>query len=406
MQAFTTASVPISALPVHPNRPLQLYGYGERIFRLMALRGIVSTLFERILLWIYECFAQRTLRPKLFDSARELKGEESLKHLGGVLFDLKPEDGFANLKVMHLKSKSLNQRIESLGGKWLRHVGKEHAMYIVVPPSKPTAEWKALESDMRHLRWSVVNLEVEGLSKSVIVTCPNADHVSEGGEELFAHHSSSSPTFAMLTRRIGFVLGMKRDILLYNPRGVGRSEGIPSEAGFYSDAKCIWKWLKENNYANEKTWFSSACGGGYRTGYLFAELPEVRQSGVNWLWENGTVVARRDWIDVQSSSIARWLGHKIISGLECRDIPVHLRPKETGYDLEVLYPVSNGKAAGRCIVVGPAKDKLFARKHVINFAKKRFSHVDELTFDSDVHDARFFHQPESSAQVISKLFQS
>ncbi len=404
MQIFAKSSFQISSLFNLTPRPVQHYSYGERVFRLMALRGIVSHLFEKALLWLYECFVQCTFRPKLFDPIRELKAENSLKNLGGVLFDLKPEDGYASLKVMHLQFKSLNQRIEYLGGKWLRHIGNEHSMYIVVPPSKPSKEWKALEADMLHLKWSMLNLEVEGEFKSVIVTCLNADKVPESGEELFVHHSSSSPTFSMLTRRIGFVLGMKRNILLYNPRGVGKSEGIPSEAGFYSDAKCIWKWLKENNYANENTWFSSACGGGYRAGYLFAILPEVRQSGVNWLWENGTVVARRDWIDVQSTKLARWIGHKVISGLECRDIPKHLRPKETGYDLEELYPCLNDKVSGRCIVVGPAKDVLFARNHVVNFAQKRFSQVDDIAFDSDVHDARFFHNPEDSTKVIAKLF--
>lgn len=98
MQIFTknlAQSSQTNLIPIKKSQ--QLYGYGERIFRLMALRGIVSNLFERSLLWLYECCIQRTLRPALFDPTRELKGERALQNMGGVLFDLKPEDGLAKL---------------------------------------------------------------------------------------------------------------------------------------------------------------------------------------------------------------------------------------------------------------------------------------------------------------------
>lgn len=61
-----------------------------------------------------------------------------------------------------------------------------------------------LKNAMLHLKWPVKHLIIESESKEVIVTCPNADDVPDTEAELFVHHGSSTSTFAMLARRIGF----------------------------------------------------------------------------------------------------------------------------------------------------------------------------------------------------------
>lgn len=391
---------------IQNNAPQQLYGFGERIYRLMTLQGIVSSIFEQALVWFYEACRQFTCQPKVFDAKREARGVDSLMRLGAVHIDLHPDDGFATLEAFHLEFETLNERIETLGGAWeqLSRTDARHSMYVIVPPELPCEQWTSLQADMLRLKWPLAEVEIENQLKQVLVTCPNADNVPDEGGELFVHHSSSTPTVAMLTARIGFVLGMKRNIFLYNPRGVGKSTGIASEAGFYSDAEIVWKWLVENNYDNEKTWFSSACAGGYRTGYLFATFPEVRKSGVNWLWENGTVVSKRDWIDIQLPPMIRWIGYCISSGISCRDIPMSLRLRETGYDLEAHFASVEEKAVGRCVVVGPNQDKLFAKNHVVALSQKHFEKCNVVGFDSAIHDARFFHDPVSTDQVIVALF--
>lgn len=121
--------------------------------------------------------------------------------------------------------------------------------------------------------------------------------------------------------------------------------------------------------------------------------------------ENGSVNVRRDWIDVQSSMVERWIGHLIISGLECRNVPEPLRPKESKYDLEALY-CTDEPAVGRCLVTEPSGDKLFAKEHVVTFARKHFFDTEVSIFNSDIHNSRFFYYSECSADIIGKLFKS
>lgn len=397
----------VIASQVQEVKAADLYSYGERILRLMALNGVVSDLFERVLLWIYEACSQRSLKPKLFSAEREAAGTQSLMRLGGSPIILYPADGCARLEAMHLMAYVLEKKINALGGRWERIKPDENqpSMFAIIPPTQLTPEWNQLQADMLRLKWPVKEVMLNGVSSKVLVTCPDADAIpSENGRELFVHHSSSSPTFSMLTWRIGTVLGWKRDIFLYNTRGMGNSSGIPSEAGFYNDALAVWDWVKKSVYDFKKTWFTSACAGGYRAGFLFAELDEVSKGGVNWVWENGTVVAERDWIGVQQPSLARWLGKRWMSGFACRDIPKEARPRETQFNLDALYPPDAPKAKGRCIVIGPDKDSLFARDKVEAFAKAHFSNVQSFTFSSNIHDARYFHHFDATRQVQQAIF--
>ena len=87
------------------------------------------------------------------------------------------------------------------------------------------------------------------------------------------------------------------DVLMIDYRGYGKSEGTPSEAGLYADARAAYAWLRERFAPHEIVIYGRSLGSGPATQlatevdarHLILETPfysleSVARSKVAWLW--------------------------------------------------------------------------------------------------------------------------
>jgi fermentation-respiration switch protein FrsA (DUF1100 family) len=89
---------------------------------------------------------------------------------------------------------------------------------------------------------------------------------------LFLHGNAGNISYRLGTYRVLAELGLS--ILAIDYRGFGLSEGSPTEAGTYLDAKASWQWMqREQNVTSDKfLLMGRSLGGGVASG--FAEQVE------------------------------------------------------------------------------------------------------------------------------------
>lgn len=71
----------------------------------------------------------------------------------------------------------------------------------------------------------------------------NPDSGQEGPVALFCHGNAGNISHRLET--VVLILSLGVDILLFDYRGYGKSDGSPSEANIYADAKACYNWLVE-----------------------------------------------------------------------------------------------------------------------------------------------------------------
>ena len=113
--------------------------------------------------------------------------------------------------------------------------------------------------DDRGLGYDEVALKTEDGVKLSAWFVP-AEH--ERGTVLFCHGNAGNMSDRLDITEIFHGLGL--DVLLFDYRGFGLSEGTPSEAGTYRDAEAAWRYLTEERKVRPESLFiaGESLGGG------------------------------------------------------------------------------------------------------------------------------------------------
>ncbi|MCE5318125.1 MAG: hypothetical protein LLG04_12300 [Parachlamydia sp.] len=382
------------------------YSFCEKILRTCVLQmGVYKGRLERLLTRIYEIFNQRTCYPQLFDPRQAERALAALKNLGAEVQFVTPKDGRARLQMLVMRPEALENRLQQVGARWEKVAHR----LAILPPSINTPQWRALEKDLLTLKWKKETISLsDGSRREMIVTCEHADRVpeSEHNRNLFLHNNSAGVSFIMLKRRIGFILGCRQTICLFDPRGTWKSSGIASEGGYYNDIEAVYDKARAG-FDPRKIWISGSCGGMSAAAHLKAKL---HGTGVNLALENGSVNVKRDWVDPKSCLIRRF-ATRYWSGLSSRDIPASLKPKETGFNIEELWKNLGMSDIGKVMLVSVSNDQRLSShvaKHNHQLAQKVSRHVQQLFFKSpskgDPHTDFYFKYPKAAAQALDFFF--
>jgi len=241
------------------------YNVGERVFRTAVFQnGVAHQCLEQFLIKFVEGCRQKTCNPNVFDPNRATKGLALWTRLGSNEFTVIPQDKKAVIHGVFWSAKNLEEKIEDLGGKWEKietlNNGEKQIILAILPPSIKSEEWLSFEKDLQKF-WSLQKVTTRNGTFEAIITCAEAEWIdpTDYYKKIFLHSNSSSVSYIMLKRRAGFYLGMKQDLCFYDPRGSGKSTGIPSEGGYYNDILAVYEVVKRAYPEEEKIWVSGAC---------------------------------------------------------------------------------------------------------------------------------------------------
>lgn len=115
--------------------------------------------------------------------------------------------------------------------------------------------------DAGTLRYEEVWLTTEDALRLHAWFCPAPETHRTGYALLFCHGNAGElSSRAFLAERWGHVLGV--DVLLFDYRGYGRSEGTPHEQGLYTDAAAAHQWLQSRGYLPDRIIIAGRSLGG------------------------------------------------------------------------------------------------------------------------------------------------
>ena len=390
------------------------YSCGERILRTAVFQSGVSNdgLLEVFLIKIYKIFAQMTCCPRDYDSQRAERGLQTLRRLGANEKYIYPADGKAKIHMMTMSSSKLEAKIEHHGAKWknltILESGKERSILAIIPPQTPSKDWENFEKDLRHLKWNKQRVTTSDHAKlEVIVTCKNADKINEEDwhQKLFLYINPPDDYFVMSARRIGFYMGMKQNVCLYDERGKGKSKpGKASEGGYYNDGMAVYDEIKRD-FDPKNIWIGGFCGGCQTAAYL---KTKTHETGVNLILENFSSDIKRDFADRELCP-ARTFANLFWRGLLSRDIPEAYKPAENGLNVQGLLEKLKYSENGKILVISAKNDQRLPEevaKRNVEMARK-INKTAHVCFESEVKDPHsdvYFKYPEPASQAIDFIF--
>ncbi|MES2345525.1 MAG: hypothetical protein V4494_06285 [Chlamydiota bacterium] len=400
--------------PVH-------YSYLERIFRTAVFRFAVkdSGLLEKALIYSYKVCSERTLFPTTFNEVRAEKSLDILRALGAKEHFVKPDDGQANVHMLTLKAQDFEDILNSYGATW-EHIevpskqGMQSVLAIVLPDaSRWDDAWENYEQNcLLKMGWVKDIVNVRGKEREVIITCDTAGPIlpSQWHEHCFLYTHSTSGPFSRDRARAGFYLGMKQDLCFFDNRGIGKSKGIPTEAGFYADIDAVYKKLMETTaYDPKQLWLSGYCGGGPVAAYLKAKL---HKRGINFIEEQSFSNFRRDFINKQHS-IAKQFALHHMRALSSKNAIEGVTPEECDFNVETLWKNLDyyEEPAGKVVLIHATNDQKLSdvSKDIYeDVARKVNKSVTRIHFTSapsrDAHSDDFFRYGDARQEFINAVF--
>lgn len=305
------------------------------VFRL----GVYSKgLLERAVTYLYLSCSRGTLFPEMFDEQRAERSLNLFKAIGGQEAFVTPRDGKASIHMMTLKAQDLERKLEVFGAQWQRcelSDSEGNQVLAIIPPAEPSAEWEAFERTLGQFGWSRKRVIHEEVEQEGIITCMDADCIPEGEEtRCFLYCHSTSQSFIRDRKRAGYYLGMKQDACFFDNRGIWKSQGVPSEGGYYLDVEAVHEALqREGQYDPQRLWLVGFCGGGS----VMAHMKRLmHQQGVNFVAEQSFCHLRRDFI-AQMPTFAQWVADRTMSSLYYRDASSSEGIQETAFNVEALW---------------------------------------------------------------------
>ncbi|NGX39365.1 MAG: hypothetical protein KR126chlam1_00691 [Chlamydiae bacterium] len=349
-----TALISMTALYLLFSLPL-IGGYSlmERAFRTTVFQYAVYPVgwVERGLIAFYRSGKKKTCCPPPIDPVRMERSLGILKTLGGKEAFVIPEDGNAKIHMMTLKAEDLEERIIERGGTW----EKRENCFVIIPPEDGSLEWKEFEANclLNKTGWKKESID----GKEVIVTSKNADLVKQHQYWALHSHSAGFP-FVQERERIGFWLGMKQNICLYDQRGIWKSDGIASEKGHYLDIEAVYKQLvSEQGPRPSEVVLTGSCGGVL----LAAHLKRLHhEEGIHIISEKSFVDLVKEMIDPQHF-LPRWIAKWNLDAIKSRDIPQSIGPEEDNFSIENKWKGLPFSVEGKVIIVQARNDQTLSK---------------------------------------------
>lgn len=337
----------------------------ERIFRTCVFQTAVYSygFVEKCAIYLYRACVDKTLCPRLFNPERLESSLNIFRALGAEEHFVTPDDQKASIHMMHFKATELEKQIVSKGGSWQKirlDDGEQNEVLAILPPSLPSARWEELEKNfLSKMGWEKRTTSHRGRKEEVLVTCNEASLIDPSKHFCFLHCHSSGNSFAQERKRAGFFLGMKQDICFFDQRGIGKSKGAASEAGYYLDSEAVYaQLLSLHPYTASQIWITGSCQGAAMGAHLKSKY---HGSGINFVAEQSFSSMERDVID-NTPMLARYLAKRNLTALKSRDIPDHLKPKEDYFSAakkwrSLSYYTGSG---GKCAIIHALNDTTLA----------------------------------------------
>ena len=143
------------------------------------------------------------------------------------------------------------------------------------------------------------------------------------GTVLFFHGNAGNVSHRLHSLRSFHDLGMSTFIFDY--RGYGRSEGVPSEEGTYRDAEGAWRWLTEERKVppGEIVFFGRSLGGAVAAWLAGRHPPRalILESTFTSVPELGAELY--PWLPVRLLARIRYDTLRLLPGVKCPVLVVH-----------------------------------------------------------------------------------
>lgn len=374
------------------------HSFFERIFRTSYFRiaAISDGWVEKEAYRLYLSMSKSTCSPAVFDGQRAERSLSLFKAIGTTTAQVIPNDGKASIQMMNLKAKDFEHILKGYGAKWekkeLRTVeGKPYTAFVIIPNPANTA-WKSFAEDiLTKFNWKEEELtQTNGEKLRGIVTSENADLITEpDSPKVFFFCHSPSSSFIYERTRAAYYLGMKQDVCMYDNRGIWKSTGSPTEAGFYLDAeKVLEELLHTHSYSLADIWVGGKCSGAHVAAHLKAKYHE---QGLNFFAEGSFINVRRDFVS-SLDPISRYVYDRCVRSIKMDpQSPAVSGIKEVDFDIERLWEGLSLKAQlGKVVLIHAVNDQRLAKEAHLAFealAAKVNAHTQSILFTSqDLED--------------------
>lgn len=361
--------------------------FGGKILRTCVFQHVENGgLFERCLVRIYKLFSQRVCSIG-YDKERAQRARVILDKFGAKFDTISVEGNL--IDAMALSPQILEERIQKLGGSWKKSTLRNgDVVFAITPPSFSSQEWITLEQHFSHFNW----IKKEG----VIVTCPSAESIASENN-LFIQLNSASTSYVMLQKKMGFFLGAKQTVVVFDPPGTGLSKGVATEGSYYSAVKAVFERYS-SNYSLNRIWICGTCLGCASVAYMKSKIPNL-----NLLLENGFVDLQEDMVKPEGR-FPYWFAKRYAQSLSRND------SEETNFNIEKMWKTHTN--LGKVIVVSVDNDQRLSPKvplKLVSIARNVSSSVRHIHYHSsnrDAHFSRFNDFPDVSKQILSSIFES
>ncbi|MDN3506659.1 MAG: hypothetical protein P0S96_05470 [Simkaniaceae bacterium] len=307
--------------------------------------------------------------------------------IGGKRFDIESKDG-TKLDAMHLRYVDVKAKIEEHGGKIVdsfpvsidTHLTRSPATpplynesrsspkeYVdIILPNKPGEKWDDFSQKIL-MGMGLENVQVK-LRDGEVVDAFIVKHWDERRPtrpkpgQCFVRSNSPTESYAMAKRdMMRRIFGTKGDVLCYDYRGTWKSEGKPSEGGYYLDAETmVEKAANDLGYAWRDIWAEGFCLGGAVAVHL---KKKYHDKGINLFVQNSF----DKMLHTLQSQVfpANWLAGLGLNETHSRSPAVIAQTEQDGFDsIAKLDGLKTGSKDGVSIVFNTTTDTTIdARSH-------------------------------------------
>lgn len=304
-----------------------------------------------------------------FSTDRLEKGFTALTNIGGIRTPTLSKDG-TQLDTMLIRASDVMATIANNGGKFVESLpispyenyfeenrySPDHYVDVIIP-KKNDEQWQSFCKETLGnlgLERTVIRLRSGEIVEAYITNhWDDASPVKPKKGQCFVRCNSPTESYPMAKRDIMRRTFLGQDVLCFDYRGTWKSEGVPSEGGYYLDAETmVEKAVHDYGYAWSDIWAEGFCLGGAVATHL---KRKYHDEGINLFVQN-TFGKMRKTLDAQvfpASHIAP-LGMK---GLQSQDPSVEELVEEDGFD-SVGKLESLEEKKGTTLVVNTDTDRI------------------------------------------------
>ena len=273
----------------------KIRGIFQIIFGYLIRIGVFSfgewnrSFIKRKIIELYKGGCYDTHDRLSFDPLRLEQAFAILENIGGIRYNTHSKDG-TKLDAMIIRYQDVKAKIEEHGGKIVdavpisindvRHEGKEtltlcrenhnrpqHHVDMILP-DKPGEKWDNFyEKNLLNLGLEKADIELkngERVDGFILNYWDDKKPLRPKQGQCFVRCNAPTESYPMAKRDImRRVLGIKNDVLCFDYRGTWKSEGVPSEGGYYLDAETmVEQAANEFGYDWKDIWADGFCLGG------------------------------------------------------------------------------------------------------------------------------------------------